>query len=162
MWLENSILAIEKYAFRFHQVYFSPSYDIPDVMMGLIKNAETTIDICIFTITHQELAKALIKAHERGIRLRILTDDEKQFDKGSCVRSFIKAGISVKTDESRYHLHHKFGIIDNRMAFTGSFNWTYTATKHNQENLLVTSYYDVVTQYLTEFERLWEEMKPMG
>jgi phosphatidylserine/phosphatidylglycerophosphate/cardiolipin synthase-like enzyme len=48
------------------------------------------------------------------------------------------------------------------MAFTGSFNWTYTATKHNQENLLVTSYYDVVTQYLTEFERLWEEMKPMG
>jgi len=55
-------------------------------------------------------------------------------------------------------MHNKFGIIDNRIAFTGSFNWTYTATKHNQENLLATSNFDIVNQYKDEFGRLWNEM----
>jgi phosphatidylserine/phosphatidylglycerophosphate/cardiolipin synthase-like enzyme len=55
-------------------------------------------------------------------------------------------------------MHHKFAIIDTRIVFTGSFNWTYTASKHNQENLLVTSNYEILNQYADEFERLWKEM----
>jgi phosphatidylserine/phosphatidylglycerophosphate/cardiolipin synthase-like enzyme len=55
-------------------------------------------------------------------------------------------------------MHHKFGIIDSRIVFTGSFNWTYTATKHNQENLLITTNVDIVGQYSEQFEELWKEM----
>jgi cardiolipin hydrolase len=161
-WLEYCYLSIEKYAFRYHQVFFSPGRDIPEAMLGLINKAEHTIDLCIFTITHQELAKELELAFQRGIKMRILTDDEKQYDDGSCIKDLRNSGISVRTDESRYHMHNKFGIIDSRMIFTGSFNWTYTAVKHNQENLLVTTNYDIVGQYRTEFERLWNEMKLIG
>ncbi|MFA6401766.1 MAG: phospholipase D-like domain-containing protein [Salinivirgaceae bacterium] len=158
-WLENCYMSIEKYAFRYHQVFFSPGSDIPEAMMELIKNAEHTIDLCIFTITHQELAKELELAFHRGIQMRILTDDEKQYDAGSCINDLRKLGIPLRTDKSRYHMHNKFGVIDSRMIFTGSFNWTYTAVKHNQENLLVTTNFDIVAQYRTEFERLWNEMK---
>ncbi len=158
-WLEYCYLSIERYAFRYHQVFFSPGRDIPEAMMGLIKKAEQTIDLCIFTITHQELAKELELAFQTGIKLRILTDDEKQYDAGSCIRDLRNAGIPLRTDKSQYHMHNKFGIIDSRMIFTGSFNWTYTAVKHNQENLLVTTNFDIVAQYRTEFERLWDEMK---
>ena len=69
-----------------------------------------------------------------------------------------ETGIQIKTDHSHYHMHNKFGIIDQRVAITGSFNWTYTATKHNQENLLATSNFTIVKQYEEEFNRLWSEM----
>ena len=82
-------------------------------------------------------------------------------DRGSQVSLLDMAGIPVRIDHSRYHMHHKFGIIDGRIAFSGSYNWTYTATKHNQENLLVTTNYDIVHQYLEEYENLWQEMFPL-
>jgi phosphatidylserine/phosphatidylglycerophosphate/cardiolipin synthase-like enzyme len=80
------------------------------------------------------------------------------YDHGSAIWDLKNAGIPVKTDHSRYHMHHKFGIIDSRIVFTGSFNWTYTASKHNQENLLITTNFDINKQYSEEFEQLWAEM----
>ncbi len=69
-----------------------------------------------------------------------------------------QAGINVKIDHSQYHMHNKFGVIDNKIVFTGSFNWTYTASKHNQENLLVTTNSSIVQQFSEEFEKLWDVM----
>ena len=104
------------------------------------------------------MAKQIIDCHRRHIKVRIITDDEKTTAKGSEIFKLERAGIQIKIDHSHYHMHNKFGIIDNRIAFTGSFNWTYTATKHNQENLLATSNFDIVNQYKDEFGRLWNEM----
>ncbi len=157
-WLEYCLEIIEKYTFRFHKVYFSPGNDILDTISDLIKEAESTIDLCVFTITDSRLARQLSDAERRGVEIRIITDDRKVFDHGSEIFPLSHSGIKVKIDHSQYHMHHKFGIIDQRIAFTGSFNWTYTASKHNQENLLVTSKFDLMKQYSEEFERLWGEM----
>ena len=155
-WLEYCLSQIEKYTFRFHKVYFSPGYDILDTVADLIDQATTSIDLCVFTITDSRLAEHILNAHKKGIRVRIISDDRKTFDTGSAIFDLHAAGIPVKIDHSKYHMHHKFGVIDQRICFTGSFNWTYTATSHNQENLLVTSKHDLVQQYHTEFERLWQ------
>jgi phosphatidylserine/phosphatidylglycerophosphate/cardiolipin synthase-like enzyme len=55
-------------------------------------------------------------------------------------------------------MHNKFGIIDNKIAITGSFNWTYSATKHNHENLVATTKFEIVKQYEEEFNRLWKQL----
>lgn len=158
VWLELCIEIINKHAFHFNQVYFSPGNEIKDEIRSLLDHAETSIDLCIFTITDNELAGSIKACQKRGLKVRIITDDEKTDDSGSEIYKLYKAGIPLKTDHSRYHMHNKFGIIDNRIAITGSFNWTYTATKHNQENLLATSKFEIVKQYNDEFERLWKEL----
>ena len=155
-WLEFCLSQIEKYTFRFHKVYFSPGTDILDTMAGMLEQSLISIDLCVFTITDSRLASAILLAWKKGIQIRIITDDRKTYDNGSAIYNLHKAGIPVKIDHSKYHMHHKFGIIDQRICFTGSFNWTYTATNHNQENLLVTSKYDLVRQYSEEFEKLWQ------
>jgi len=129
-----------------------------DNISELLNRANKTLDICVFTITDERLASDLVKCHERGVKIRIVTDDKKIYDRGSAIYNLKNIGIPVKIDHSQYHMHHKFAIIDSRIAFTGSFNWTYTASKHNQENLLVTSNYEILNQYADEFERLWNEM----
>ncbi len=157
-WLEYCFSLIEKYTFRFHKVYFSPGSDILEIITDLLDQAKTCLDLCVFTITDSRLAQHIFSALERGVKVRIITDDRKTFDHGSAIFDLSHAGIQVKIDHSQYHMHHKFGVVDKKIAFTGSFNWTYTASKHNHENLLVTSKYDIAKQYLQEFEHLWNEL----
>lgn len=157
-WLELCIEIINEHAFHFNRVYFSPGNEIKNEIQFLLDHAHTSVDLCIFTITDNELAGKIKGCKNRGLKVRIITDDEKVSDNGSEIQKLAQAGIPVKTDQSRYYMHNKFGIIDNKIAITGSFNWTYTATKHNQENLLATSKYEIVKQYTQEFERLWEEL----
>jgi mitochondrial cardiolipin hydrolase len=157
-WLQKTYSNIESNTFRLHKVLFSPGHDIPDALTRLLDAAQNTIDICVFTISDSRLASKLMDAHERGVKVRILSDDQKTYDQGSQVFGLHQAGIPVKIDHSRYHMHHKFGVVDARVAFSGSYNWTYTASSHNQENLIITTNYDIVGQYTIEFDRLWEQM----
>lgn len=157
-WLQCCFQIIDKNSFHFNRVFFSPGNGIKESIERLLREAGSTVDLCVFTITDAELAQQILECHRRKVRVRIITDDDKIMDKGSEIYQLQQKGIAVKTDHSHYHMHNKFGIIDNRVAITGSFNWTYTATKHNQENMLATSKFEIVRQYQTEFNRLWDEM----
>jgi len=157
-WLQNCFDLVDNNMFRMHQVYFSPGTEILESISELLKQTRQTLDLCVFTITDERLAGDLVECLDRGIKIRLITDDEKIYDHGSAILDLKNAGIPVKIDHSRYHMHHKFGIIDSRIVFTGSFNWTYTASSHNQENLLATSNFEIVKQYTEQYELLWNEM----
>jgi len=157
-WLQNCFELIDKYMFRMHKVFFSPGTDILDSIADMLRQAQNSLDVCVFTITDERLSGELLACHQRGVKVRIITDDNKMFDHGSAIKELNDKGIPVRIDHSEYHMHHKFGIIDSRIVFTGSFNWTYTASKHNQENLLVTTNYDIVAQFTEQYEQLWNEM----
>ena len=67
-------------------------------------------------------------------------------------------GWSIHSPNPDFTMHHKSGIIDPRIVFTGSFNCTYTVSRHNQENMLATTNFDIVKQDKDQFEQLWNEM----
>lgn len=157
-WLETTFDQIEKYSFRLHDVLFSPGQDIPENLAFYMSQAKKTIDLCVFTISDDVLSGCLKALNAKGIKIRIITDNNKMRDAGSQVKELARCGIDVKVDNSRYHMHNKFGIIDNRIAFTGSYNWTYTAKLHNQENLLLTTNFTIVHRFINEFAQLWEQM----
>ena len=51
-------------------------------------------------------------------------------------------------------MHHKFCVIDDKIAITGSYNWTYYAETRNIENIVITDNPDIVNRFSTEFNRL--------
>lgn len=157
-WLETTFEQIEKYSFRLHEVLFSPGQDIPENLAFYMSQAKKSVDLCVFTISDDVLSGCLKALHERGIKIRIITDNNKMRDTGSQIKELARCGIEVKVDNSRYHMHNKFGIIDNRIAFTGSYNWTYTAKMHNQENLVITTNFTIVHRFIDEFSMLWDQM----
>lgn len=157
-WLEYTFALIEKHSFRLHEVLFSPGQDIPENIAFYIAHAERSVDLCVYTISDETLSRCLTAVHERGIKIRVITDGNKMRDAGSQVKDLAARGMDVKIDNSRYHMHNKFGIIDGRIAFTGSYNWTYTAKAHNQENLVITTNFTIVHKFMSEFDALWDEM----
>ena len=88
--------------------------------------------------------------------VRLLTDDDKSFDRGSDIERLEAAGVPVRTDRSEHHMHHKFALFDRALVITGSYNWTRSAARHNRENLLVSDDPRLVAPYLRRFDEDWE------
>ncbi len=163
-WLEEVMKAIQPRATggmaagTNAEVRFSPGADCLDAIRHALAKARAHVDVCVFTITDNRLFRALVDAHRRGVRVRVLTDEDKSHDKGSDVARLAEAGLQVRMDFSQHHMHHKFAVFDARQVITGSYNWTRSAAEHNQENLLITDDPRFVRPYREAFDRLWEEV----
>ena len=53
------------------------------------------MDVCVYTITDDRIKRILLSLHAHGIRVRILTDDDKVQDQGSDIVELRNAGIQV-------------------------------------------------------------------
>ena len=118
--------------------------------------AKKTIDLAIFSFTNDDLANEIKAAHERGVKVRIITDDEAMSGIGADAQRMSDAGIPVRTDsEVKYHMHNKYMIVDSLFIVTGSFNWTFQAGKSNQENVVVVDDQYYIKKYNENFSELW-------
>lgn len=140
------------------EAHFSPGEDCPRRIVQLFQRAKHTADVCVFTITDNRLADAIIAAHRRGIGIRVVTDNEKVNDEGSDIPRLRDAGIEVRVDRSEFHMHHKFAIFDDCPLLTGSFNWTRGAAERNEENFIITSDPRLIRLFAQRFERLWDKL----
>jgi phosphatidylserine/phosphatidylglycerophosphate/cardiolipin synthase-like enzyme len=141
-------------------VHFFPNNKEEIHLINLISKTRSSIDIAMFTINNVRIAEEIKNLFNRQIKLRIITDSECIKMPSSNIYSLAAMGISIKTDDSiRYHMHHKFCVIDNSVVVTGSFNWTDQAVNHNQENLLFLENKDLARQYSDEFQRLWDDFE---
>ena len=145
-------------ALRAARAFFSPQEECVAGIREFIGEASRTLDVCVFTVADNRLTDALLAAHRRGIRVRLLTDNEKLFDKGSDVGELHAAGVPVRIDRTANHMHHKFAVADDALLLTGSYNWTRSAAEYNLENLLITPDPHLVSRYVAEFVRLWETL----
>jgi cardiolipin hydrolase len=141
------------------EVYFSPSEEIIRRLIGFLNNANRTLDICVFTITDDRISGAILAAHRRGVKVRVVTDNEKSLDLGSDIAELQKAGIPLRLDSSPTHMHHKFAIADGSLLLTGSYNWTRSAAMNNQENFIITNDMRMIAGFVREFEKLWKQFQ---
>lgn len=140
------------------EAFFSPGNDCAYRIIDLLSAAQFSADLCIFTIADDRISSAVLSAHQRQVKVRILSDNDKAFDAGSDIERFRQAGIPVRVDRGPDHMHHKFAVFDNRALLTGSFNWTRSASKGNHENIIVSDDARFVGPFVKEFQRLWDEM----
>jgi phosphatidylserine/phosphatidylglycerophosphate/cardiolipin synthase-like enzyme len=143
---------------RYMDAFFFPNKKNVNNIVKYIGMAKKTLYICVFNITNDDLAKAIISRHKAGVDVRIISDDECASNKGSDIQKLADEGIEVRTDsEPSYHMHDKFMVVDNKFVLTGSFNWTFQAGSHNQENVLVVDHPYYCEKYSSEFDNLWHQ-----
>lgn len=161
-WLEDVLNTINQ--FRINKgnkeiVCFSPQNHCSQTICDFLDKAEDSIQICVFTISDDSITKKITQCNDRGIKIKIITDNDKQYDRGSDINYLAGKGLEIKVDMSRHHMHHKFAIVDNKTVLTGSYNWTRSAEKFNQENLIITDSSNMVQLFKNEFKRLWGQME---
>lgn len=146
-------------------IFFSPGEACWRHLASRVNQARRTMDLCVFTITDDRVSNPILDAHRRGVKVRIVTDNEKAHDPGSDIHRFVAAGIPVKFDDVRGpgvsglsgHMHHKFAVFDGTRLVNGSYNWTRGAAECNYENLVESADPKLVAAFAAEFERLWKK-----
>jgi phosphatidylserine/phosphatidylglycerophosphate/cardiolipin synthase-like enzyme len=160
VWLEKIVKTIDALNIQSFREspssHFSPGDSCADKIIALIHNAQSSIDICVFTISDNRISNEISKAHLRGVVVRIITDNDKSEDRGSDVVSLLEQGLSVRMDNTNNHMHHKFAIFDNKTLVNGSFNWTRSASKYNHENITVLHENATIQAFSKIFQSLWQ------
>jgi len=141
------------------RVYFSPGDECLNAVRGSLERAKKTVDICVFTITDDRIAEEILETADRGVAVRVITDDDKSLDAGSDISRLKSRGVPVRCDRSEYHMHHKFAVIDGETVLTGSYNWTRGAARNNEENLVAYQDSGLAGEFMVEFERLWDQFR---
>lgn len=145
-----------------HEAWFSPDDACPRRIVQAIDAARQSIDVCVFTLTDDRIAAALRAARDRGVAVRLITDDDKSGDPGSDAEALARAGVLVRMDRTPAHMHHKFAVFDARLVLTGSYNWTRSADRDNRENFVVSDDPALVRRFHEHFARLWDEFGDGG
>ncbi len=158
------------------------NYDLIGTLEQLIDSATTSVDFCIYDFEHPRIAHALVRAKNRGVRIRLVTDDHNRTDGGDydlrIWTILATAGItSIDDDGDIYNtdgtitdndlvndgsdMHNKFAVIDylspspdDDYVWTGSTNITYTGA-YNTNHTLIIKDTDVAKAYTEEFEQMW-------
>jgi mitochondrial cardiolipin hydrolase len=164
-WLEQVVRTLDlssQVAAAAHSAYFTPGDACLRKLRELCGGARRQLDICVFTLADDRLTDAVLDAHRRGVRVRVISDDDKRFDTGSDVTQLADAGIEIRLDRGPAHMHHKFAVFDGKLLANGSFNWTRSASASNDENLVVSSDAYLVRCFGGQFETLWERFDAGG
>jgi excisionase family DNA binding protein len=135
---------------------FSPGGGIRQVIRDELDRAQEEIVLAIYDLTMRTLCRALERAHQRGVKVRILFDRTQVEGRFSKYRYLQKRGIDCRIERLEGVFHHKFCVIDRCRVLTGSYNWTASAEFRNQENLVWISEPGVAEGFSRKFEELWE------
>lgn len=149
------------------QACFSPHGKCSAHILREIDQARNELLIAVYAFTNDELAHALVQAKKRGVAVQVVIDREFDANNQNSKGKFFDAqkvplrrlsGLKTRAQDKEAGLmHQKFAIIDRRIIFTGSYNWTHSADRLNDENLLV--FRDagpLAEEYRRAFLQLWE------
>jgi phosphatidylserine/phosphatidylglycerophosphate/cardiolipin synthase-like enzyme len=142
-----------------------------------LDESRKSIDMALFVFTAQQLADALQRGVNAGLRIRLIADPSFASRSFSEVLDLLGVALpdhncKLERDNQPFKkglesvgiprlargdkLHHKFAVIDNKTVITGSFNWSPTAAHTNDETLLVIHSPQLAQHFTREMDRLWD------
>lgn len=139
-----------------NEVCFSPGGHCDIKLVKFIESANKSLDIAIFDINLDQLVHSiLVKA--KTIKVRMVVDGRQAKGDHSLVSTLQKGGVDVRFGKQKSLMHNKFTIVDGKIIETGSFNYTYNATKNNNENQIYLDSPAIVSTYVSRFDTIWSQ-----
>ena len=137
------------------------SNSIEQRLIEFINISQTSIHIASFEFDLDPVAEALIAAHNRGVDVRWVTDNEHGLEAdsdpgGGQFARLQAAGIEVRADTRSALMHNKFWIFDGLVLWTGSTNITKSGIFVQDNNTIVFQASELATIYEREFQEMWD------
>lgn len=140
--------------------YFSKDNGTLDKqLIKVINSSKSNLDIAIYSLTKEDIVDAIINAKKRGVMVRLITDrvESKSKPEFKQLERLKSAGIPIKINTHKGLMHMKVTIVDDKVATTGSYNYTQNATTENDEVLVIIHNSMDAQQFEKEFERMWND-----
>ncbi len=123
-----------------------------EVVLEGIEKSQESIWVAAYAFTRTRIAAALVRAHQRGVRVEVKMDvNQAEFAGAQKLIEWLRReGVPVtliRTAGEYSAMHNKFMVFDLRWVVTGSYNFTTVAQVSNWENLVWLDSADMAEQY---------------
>ncbi len=130
-----------------------------DTIAAYMDLAQQTLDICVYNASDATIAAAINAAHNRGVAVRYIADD----DVVNSMLSSLDPNIPIlyRDPSPAGIMHNKFFIVDanstnNSWVMGGSTNWTNPSNLFNDYNNIIFIQDEAIAKaYTMEFEEMW-------
>jgi len=124
------------------EIAFTPDDAVDQRIIAVIEGAREEVHVLAYSFTHRGIARALLAARARGVKVEIVADRRETLDlPQSALPELRRRGIAIWLDAAPGNAHNKVLIVDPRSAaaatVTGSFNFTRAAQVSNAENVVI-------------------------
>jgi len=123
-------------------------------LVEAIDSARLSIDLAIYSISLNSVRYALIRAHERGVTVRMVMESNNM-DR-SDVQYLLEAGVPIVGDNRQGLMHDKFMVIDRSEVWLGSMNFTDSGAYEDNNNLIRIHSTKIAENYSVEFNEMFE------
>jgi phosphatidylserine/phosphatidylglycerophosphate/cardiolipin synthase-like enzyme len=140
------------------EVYFSPDDHAARRIVDLLRKAKLSIRFLAYSFTANDFGDVLRQKAKDGLQVQgVMEESQVKSNTGSEFGAFKQADLPVYLDGNAGLMHHKVIIIDDQIVITGSYNFSSSAERTNDENVVIFFDKQIADQYLMEFQRVYAE-----
>lgn len=155
--VDETVAPVEWYAVYFTEPWGPEASSLrggPDAALAeAIEAARYTVDVAAYQINLWSVRDALIRAHRRGVSVRVVTDSDNVLEPE--IADLEAAGIPVLGDRREPLMHHKFVVLDRLEVWTGSMNLTVNGAYRNNNNLIRLRSSRIAEDFSREFDEMF-------
>lgn len=138
------------------ETYFSPDDGVARRIVELLRSARQSIYFMAYSFTADDFGDILLQKAKDGLDVAgVMEEEQVKSNTGTEYERFLRADLNVFLDGNAGQMHHKVFIIDESIVIAGSYNFSASAERKNDENVVI--FFDpvIAAQYLAEFERVY-------
>jgi hypothetical protein len=129
-------------------------------LLQSLNGARATLDVAVGSLTDDDLAEAIARAHRRGVIVRVILAGGLEQEFGGEYDTLRAAGIQVRLSDGSGTFGHRFAIVDETTVLTGSYAWVARSTTGRFDDLVkiicpTGGAGTPAAAYQAEFDRLW-------
>ena len=117
--------------------------------------ADVRVDVAAYDLDAESMVQALIDLEARGVEVRVVTDTENA--SLSSINRLRRNGISVVEDKRTALMHDKFVVIDGRILWVGSMNFTTNGVYCNNNNIVRIISPRLAANYTAEMDEMYND-----
>ncbi len=133
-------------------------------LFALLRRAEYSIDVVAYLLSSQEVLEELAAAQGRGVRVRVLLEQEPVGGGESnreAAQWLTAAGVTVRWADPAFRFTHaKVILVDGMRAAIMTLNLTASSFQSNREFAAIVEDPSLVHALIELFESDWERMPP--
>jgi phosphatidylserine/phosphatidylglycerophosphate/cardiolipin synthase-like enzyme len=139
------------------EVYFAPEDRVAARVIRAIREARTSIHFLAFSYTSDTIAEAMIGRLADGLSVfGVLEGAQVRANTGDQFAPLAAGGATVYLDANPRNMHHKVILLDGGIIITGSYNFTGSAERKNDECLMILHNPELAGLFESEFRRIFD------
>ena len=167
-----TLLMFFNFSFADDKMYILPKESKPALkeILKQLSLAKKSVKITIYNFTHKKIANRLKTISKKGIKVKIIYDNETiERKQGKTTYNYLAKykNIDVYTIKGKYvkkkhyfgKMHQKIALIDDKVLIFGSANWSYSGFGKNYEVVVICDNQEFAKKYSKFFDKLIKKAK---